>query len=349
MPILGLLGIVNADPWTSLDGRLNAPSGTAQYPSLLNGYPVASPPNARIRWPTLSGTQSPWMVAGVDYAVGPPSGQTYTDPSVSPPANTSFLNGVLTVNADNVTINGYDFTLYNSGVGVRLVCSHNNLTITNCKMNGAGTQNVGGVFAIIDFTGTALTITNTTIDGQSNGSANEGQSTLISCGASNVISITLKYNWFKNYCQHIIEINNSCDTLVYQYNLIDDTAISPGAHMNWLQWNNSPSTTCNNGTVTFNTTRQVSGGGAEGYQWGPGITTNVTINNNTIVAAGASSGATMSYPIHVNDNSGGNVINGTAVSNQNYADITGAFGLFFAKPAPWTFSGNINMTTGGGL
>jgi len=60
------------DPWASLDGRLNAPSGSPQFPTLLNGYPTSTPPNYRVRWPSI-GTQPPWYVAGVDYYVGCPN------------------------------------------------------------------------------------------------------------------------------------------------------------------------------------------------------------------------------------------------------------------------------------
>src|SRR6185312_7459342 len=164
-------------------------------------------------------------------------------------------------------------------------------------------------------------------------------------------NVTLRYNWFLNYCQHIVEIINSLGDLHYQFNLIDDTTVAFGAHMNWLQWSNSLTTTCDLGVLTFNTSRQLSLGGAEGFQWGPSSTSSVDISNNTFIAKGASSGTVMSYPIHVNDDtpaSGGGAVT-NATSANNYADITGADGLYHDKPVAWTFFSNVNMSTGGTL
>jgi hypothetical protein len=72
----------DGDPWANLDGRQQAPATgtfTFQNPTLVNGYPIASPPGARVR--KVSGSyaiiasgraQPPWMIAGVDYPVGCP-------------------------------------------------------------------------------------------------------------------------------------------------------------------------------------------------------------------------------------------------------------------------------------
>jgi hypothetical protein len=86
-----------ADPWATLDGRSGATKQiSAQYPNLLNGYPISSPPNVRVRWPQSGGTQPPWQVAGVDYPVGMnpnctinigTSTFTYTDINGSPTAH----------------------------------------------------------------------------------------------------------------------------------------------------------------------------------------------------------------------------------------------------------------------
>jgi hypothetical protein len=68
-----------SDIWMYLDGRLNAPAGTAQYPNLLDRYVPSGSPR-RIR--PIGGSylvsdvdrrQPPWMVAGVDYFVGCPT------------------------------------------------------------------------------------------------------------------------------------------------------------------------------------------------------------------------------------------------------------------------------------
>ena len=68
-----------SDIWMYLDGCLNAPAGTAQYPNLLDRYVPSGSPR-RIR--SIGGSylvsdldrrQPPWMVAGVDYFVGCPT------------------------------------------------------------------------------------------------------------------------------------------------------------------------------------------------------------------------------------------------------------------------------------
>ena len=77
----GLLQVraVDPDPWRTLDGRLGAATTGFINPTLLNGYPIAAPPGARVR--SMGGSyeitdpgrcQPPWMVAGVDYPVGCP-------------------------------------------------------------------------------------------------------------------------------------------------------------------------------------------------------------------------------------------------------------------------------------
>ena len=56
-PLLGveLRELPSSHPSPGMDGRSRAPSGTPQWPNLLDGY-AARPP---------------WSVAGVDYPVGP--------------------------------------------------------------------------------------------------------------------------------------------------------------------------------------------------------------------------------------------------------------------------------------
>ena len=55
-----------SDCYSPGDGSANAPAGAPQLPSLLNGYAV----------------RPPWEVAGVDYAVGVPTGTTLKDPTL---------------------------------------------------------------------------------------------------------------------------------------------------------------------------------------------------------------------------------------------------------------------------
>jgi hypothetical protein len=108
------------DPWINIDGRLLAPVKPAQFAGLLNTYHPAGPSDGRYLWPSLvsqnSSTknlmQPPFHVPGVDYAVGiRPSAlplkdpQTITDPNVTVTATSVRITG------DNVTLQGYDFSL----------------------------------------------------------------------------------------------------------------------------------------------------------------------------------------------------------------------------------------------
>lgn len=105
------------DPWSTLDGRLNAPGGAPQLPALLNGYPTAAPPNQRVRYPSV-GTQPPWMVAGVDYRVGIPQGTTLIDwQTIDSSSGSNPIPGVSVSGhnigvADGTTIDGVDFSLH---------------------------------------------------------------------------------------------------------------------------------------------------------------------------------------------------------------------------------------------
>ena len=102
------------DPTVTLgDGSANAPAGTPQVPNLLNGYTV----------------RPPWMVAGVDYAVGIPSGTTLKNPLSITDSHISIdtARHLLWVQGNNVTLSGYDFT----GWTVYIQGGSQNTTIQN--------------------------------------------------------------------------------------------------------------------------------------------------------------------------------------------------------------------------
>lgn len=349
------------NPWAFIDGSLNAPLGAPQYPNLLNSYPTAAPPNMRVKWPVLTGTQPQWMVAGVDYAAGIPQGTALTDVSVSQPAGTSFATGVLTVNSDNVVINGYDFSKYNSGAGVQLSCTHNNLAVTNSKFGG--TSYPGLATGPVDVRGTGFSFTNNIVDGGTTGGA-ENQTALIirTVSGQDFGNDVLQYNWFKNYCNFVYANNaqqaTNKGTLDYRFNLIDDTtALETGAHMNYLQWESGNVLSC---LVAFNTTishNGVSGGvnPGEGFQVyfnGVGTFTNPAVQNNTMTSQlFGGSNPSIASMIHGSGVSvGTTTLIGIATNSQNFFDPTGAEAMYYAgsctPAAGWSSVGNINMTTG---
>lgn len=173
-----LLG-VPADPWTNLDGRLNAPSGTPQFPSILNGYPAATPPSARVRWPTLTGTQPQWEVVGVDYYAGIdrslyPTNANLKDPypggnlhatlvalGASPSTVPSGASAQVSISSGSgIVFDGWDFGLHN---GLNLhINGGSNWTIQNCRFK-VGSNQCSNLAVSSSVTG--CTIQNIEVDG----------------------------------------------------------------------------------------------------------------------------------------------------------------------------------------
>ena len=78
------------------DGSANASIGSPQLPHLLDSYV----------------TRPSWEVAGVDYAVGIPSGTVLKDPSTLNMSGVAVdtTNNLIRVTGNNVTLDGYNFT-----------------------------------------------------------------------------------------------------------------------------------------------------------------------------------------------------------------------------------------------
>ena len=125
-------------PSTINDGKSGAPAGNPQYSTILSGY----------------AKRPPWNVAGVDYATGVPSNVTLQDPWPGFPATTvnstnfssTFItqcggagnitanaSGLLSINGNNLTISGWDFSLH-GGINLEFATTGivSNLTITQC-------------------------------------------------------------------------------------------------------------------------------------------------------------------------------------------------------------------------
>lgn len=83
------------------DGSAGAPVGTIQHPALLSGYAAA-----------INGAHGlGCQVAGVDYHVGLPSTTSLVVPtSGNLPAGASISGNNVTINSNNVTLQGFDFT-----------------------------------------------------------------------------------------------------------------------------------------------------------------------------------------------------------------------------------------------
>ena len=315
--------------WSAIDGSLGAVVGTPQYPTDLQTY--AAPP--------------PFKVPGVHYRIAEHSAPAL-DPA-SAPAGTSYNAGthMLTITANNVTLDGYDFSLH-GGIGLFCSSSFGNLIIRNCKWGGVNLPNISAV-AIIDFRGHDLTFEYNTVDGgAAGGSPTCGA--LLSVGFGGTIGVnTIRYNWFKNSTSDCIDAAGD-GSLIVKYNLIDDNpSMETSAHMDYVQLSSGVLTL----DIEFNYTRQVStptaaGEGFQAYFNGTGTLVNPKIKYNTMVARGGTP-VRMSHMNHGSDTSGTTTISGIAEVSYNYIDATNAFAGFYPNSfTSWTKTGNIDMTTG---
>ena len=314
---------INIDRSLYTDGSPQVlPAGTPQLATLLNGY-AARPP---------------WEVAGVDYAVGIPTGTVLKNPATISMAGVSVNAATHTiyVTGSNVTLNGYDFSLA-GGWGVYIESGATNTVIENSNFLVGANQKV----PIAAATGAGdLSVQDNTING--GGGQNSAIYALISYSGSG--TFTAKYNSFLNAPENAINFNSGTMTTVVEYNLFDTIGITTGSSANTVQYVGVKS---NNSVEAYNTIYQPNASTIMGIQLeaqSGSTLTNTKIENNTIVAKGPS--IDMSYSVAVIQKSG-NTINGAVVAN-NYIDYSGTDGPFYPPSGSnLTFTGNINMTNGG--
>lgn len=185
------------------DSHSNAPAGRPQFPNLLTVYAV----------------RSPWRVAGVDYAVGIPTGTTLQDWQTISMSGVSISGNNLNVTGNNVALNGIDFRC----MAARISSSMGpNDTIENSNLlYGAALASASDFTFVNAVSGSSnLTIKNCVVDGNGSalGSAARGQSTEISISSGFTGTVTLECDLFQNFAQHLIEFNANA-ALVDNYNV----------------------------------------------------------------------------------------------------------------------------------
>jgi hypothetical protein len=343
------------DPYAAIDGSLNAPSGTAQYPDLFtnpNAVAGVTNPNA----PYL--VRPPWKVAGVDYRVGINTGVTLRNISTitAADAGTNFsYNGVdkLTINDPNIILDSWDFTNGNNGSGtcVQLVQNSGaaNLTVTNCNLAVGTNQNpifnqtaaVQATFqyCVLDAHGRTDTFNNVIFNLASSG------------------GLTCMYCYVNRGSQDEFDygVNN-----VIKYNLIDSPG-STGGHADWVQLGGGGATASI--VVDFNTVVQQTSAGSQGFGLFPGTsgTFNSTLlecNYNTVVSYTSVAQPNYIWQAFFSGSvTGGGTIGtvGTISCQNNYVDPSGvvanngAHGFIVSGTqggATFNYSNNINMITG---
>lgn len=306
-----------SDPWAASDGRANASGGSAQYPTLLNGFPLASPPGTRVLWPTAGGTQPAWHVAGVDYAVGITSGTVLKDPYPGGSLASALvaLGGVyddtnfpeITFTNTSLTLDGWDFSLHGGFAIVIRGCT--NVLIQNCKFNSinyTGMINIysdssGGTVQYNEFTGGA-------------GPTFNGNCCLTYTGNS-AGAVLFQYNWCHDMATDCVAMNSSATNFTVRWNTVYNLAVYPSSppaglpnaytHFNAYGYSSASASTTTNAIIAFNTYVQfpIGGDGNYGDQAGGefiqiynnlnsggtyqgGNIAGCTINNNTFVAVG---------------------------------------------------------------
>lgn len=317
------------------------PAGTIQYPSLLAKYGANRPP---------------WNVAGVDYYVGMPAGQTLTDWHTLSGVNITNggdSTGEISCKSGSVTFNGVDFTVGGTFQYFYVPpggCT--SFTVTNSKF---GCPQTGSYHLFYLNNAVTFTLKNNTMNWigcESSGWQGGNQDTvLFNAGGTGVI----QYNYISHTANHPFTVAG-VSSYDFRYNFLDNVVYDNkiGNHMNYMQQGG------NNANIlwAFNTTYQsatcceTGGEGPQFYSNGGGTETTPTLANNTMVAAGGN----MSYMVHGSTNSGGNgttILSGTGTNSQNYFDPTGSVdgnsnSVYYPKSmiTPWTSSGNINMVTG---
>jgi hypothetical protein len=330
--------VITVDPPLNLgDGSTNAPAGTPQLPTLLNGYAV----------------RPSWNVAGVDYYVGVPAGTILKNPATISMAGVSVntTSHTVTITGNDITLSGYDFSLNG---GWQVYVAGNNDTIEDCNFavgsNGQTPISIGVNGQIA----TNTTVKNNTINGNGIWSGGVG---LIECSGTG--TTTIEYNSITNAYNGAIVLGNttsSAANYVVQYNLIENTGEgSPkGAHGDWIQVFNSPGDT-SDVEINYNTFVQNAAGDAtqglslQSAAITQGPVLSETVENNTMVVTGSN---TVNYAIIVDTTN----LDGSATVSNNYIVPTGIAyrwlfgGKYNAADGPYsgtlTYFNNFNMVTG---
>jgi hypothetical protein len=247
------------------DGSANAPVGSPELPTLLDAYGANRPA---------------WNVAGVDYHVGVPAGLALKDPAtLSSMAGVSVdtSNHIINVTGNNVTLDGYDFSL-NGGWGVVVQGANTKILDSNFFV---GANSNKPILAAVSSSN--LSVAFSTIDGHDDGNV----SALIENRGSGTLSV--QYSWLKNSGGDIIQMHNGGQPAgaVIENNLIQNAGMAPGAHGDYTEFLDGPFTA----TIKFNTTTQ-EGGTTQGFMVEPDIGSSPgtivfgEIGNNTFTSKG---------------------------------------------------------------
>jgi hypothetical protein len=317
------------------DGFANAPTGTAQFPSLLSGYAV----------------RAPWYVAGVNYRVGINTSVTLLNPSTIPTSgNISRSGTVITLAGNGTVLDSYDFSL---GGGFMVSNTGTNCVIQNCNFDASGananTQNGSGNMIFSSAFNSNLTVQYCEL----NGGGPTGLATEILHNVNNV-SYCYIHDAPNDFAEYAIPA-------VWRFNLMRDAGVAPGSHADFFQIGGAGAGAWNY-DVQFNTTYQSGnngpyGGsqGTQGYSFepnSPGTVTGVLAFCTAVAIAGGGQADFVGVRSNPTGAGNSNVVAPGISVHDNYVDPTGMSSFYLTTSnnnnagALVTFTDNVNMVTG---
>ena len=275
----------------------------------------------------------------MDYYVGTPTNITLLDPTV--PGNlpsgvwVNSASHLIVVGANNVTLDGYDFSLH-GGYAV-YDNGFSGLTVSNSYFYNPA----AGVAVLTQGDPSNTTIVHNTIDGGGAAATNTSFGETLALGGNNTV---VEYNWIRNTVQHFVSVNGG-GSLTYEYNLLEDGGWAQGAHVNLLQMGGGNFTSI---VADYNTwVQHVTPAQGEGFQLylnNAGSIASGDISENTMITVPNGTGTVeISAMINAGSNSSGPV---TGTVNNNYMDLSDAYGPFGGSKIGITYSHNINLQTG---
>lgn len=341
------------------DGSSSAPSGTAQYPTALD---LSSGTNEL----GISMTVRPsWDVAGVDYRVGYPSGQVFTNvTSDSLPAGATVEVGNKLVRVQGsgiVTLDGWDFTAAGVGYYLYVTSFTGTLNLRNCKFK-SGTSHLNGVI----FDSTAGTCTflceKNEFDGSSDGSDFFGY--MVGTPSNSIIQL----NSFKNICEDGIKVfsPSGIASAIIRWNAFRSSGYTASGHPDIIQAQNNGLSLDMAGIEVYGNTLIQDLADGSGY---PGnlnslfragdlngrTISNTKVHHNVAIGLGNTghrSSAVTTYPAFnkltefTNQDAGGGTIDGVEVY-ENYVWTAGG-GSYNGGTQQGFFSGPFNANGGAG-
>jgi hypothetical protein len=314
-------------PQMAIDGFLEAPIGSAQYPNYFTSLNGISPYPVR----------PPWRVAGVDYRVGINAGVSLKDPTFIDAAIATRSGKspiLLSLQQDDVVLDGYDFTL--GGWWQIRSNGHSNLTVSNSKL----------VSLCLDIDRGPLTVQYCEIDGL--GVAGEA---VFGCLAFLRAGVTSKwrYNWLYNALNDFIDLNTA--DIDARFNLFDTMGYGVGAHADAIQFAGDGA--ANKIKLLFNTyvhTALTSSGPSSFIDLETQAGTNLLMNGPEVAYNTASytvRGAAPGGIFFRIGNAAGGAVNGAFV-HENYADPKNMSGAIWDRSPGTNYrkQGNVLLTSG---